>query len=77
MTPHIDEQELGTLDYSFYWDFILISHPEDEVGILTLSWPKLEENDLRPIRILVENPEDPETLLRVTQRIVSLRGQSL
>ncbi len=74
MTPHIDERELETLDYRFYWDFILISHPEDEVGILTLSWPKLVENGLRPIRVLVENPEDPSTLSRVTQTIVSLRG---
>ncbi|WP_030142149.1 hypothetical protein [Pseudomonas fluorescens] len=73
MTPHIDEQKLGTLDYRFYWDFILISHPEDEVGILTLSWPKLMENELRPLRVLVENPEDPASLLRVIQTIVSLR----
>jgi hypothetical protein len=77
MTPHIEEHELDKLDYRFYWDFILISHPDDEVGILTLSWPKLVENELRPIRVLVENPDDLESLLRVSGRILSLRGRFL
>lgn len=77
MYPHIEERELHTLDYRFYWDFILISYTEDEVGILTLSWPKEKGNEFWPMRVLVEDPENYESVLRVSARIVSLREQQL
>ena len=74
MSIYIGESELAGLDLTCFYEIRLISYPEDKVGILTLSWPAPGKLKSSPLRVLVNKPNDPETLSRVAGLIVSLRA---
>lgn len=73
MSIYIREAELATLDLTCYFEIRLIGYPEDKVGILTLSWPAPGDLKRSPLKVLVDKPNDAETLSRVAGLIVSLR----
>lgn len=73
MSIHIREAELTGLDLTCFYEIRLISYPEDSVGILTLSWPAPDNLERALLRVLVDKPNDAETLARVAGIIVSLR----
>lgn len=73
MSIHIREAELTGLDLTCFHEIRLISYPEDSAGILTLSWPAPSKLERGLLRVLVDKPNDAETLARVAGIIVSLR----
>ena len=75
MPIYVEEPELKDLELSMFHEIRLISYPEDSTGILTLSWPSPGNLERSVLRVLVREPEDPETLPRVSGLIVSLRNK--
>ncbi|NVZ45100.1 hypothetical protein HX780_06590 [Pseudomonas tolaasii] len=73
MSIHVREAELTELDLTCFHEIRFISYPEDSVGILTLSWPAPGKLERELLRVLVDKPNDAETLARVAGIIVSLR----
>ncbi|MCG6578014.1 hypothetical protein EGM97_25355 [Pseudomonas sp. AF32] len=79
----ITEAEIDQVDLKSYNSVFLVGNPEDRTGVEIFTWPKLAQlvhpstaaplTDTSQLLIVVDNPDDPDTVARIKSIVVPTR----
>jgi len=79
----VSEQELGDLDLKQFHEVLLVRDPDDHEGVHIFTWPRMAQfvsplaeaplSNTNQLLIVVENPDDLETVARIKAIIIPTR----
>ncbi|AKK00036.1 hypothetical protein V3H56_12685 [Pseudomonas sp. MS646] len=79
----ITEAEIDQVDLKSYSAVMLVGSPQDQSGVEVFTWPRLAQlvhpsttaqlTDTSHLLIVVDEPDDPETIARIKKLIIPSR----